>query len=103
MRLLRVSAVALALSACATGMTERASRVRIVQPAMVQGYEFLGQVTGNSPLSGVARTAGYENALAELLDNAAALGATHVVLTGDRGPRYWTVSQNLRGEAFRQR
>lgn len=75
----------------------------MVPASAVAGFVHLGQVAGTSLQTGIGKDAGYANARNELLDNAAALGATHVVLTDDRGAgRYWALSQQLHGEAYRQ-
>lgn len=90
---------------CATDMTSRATRVRIVNVEQVHQCEteceFLGNVKGRAfpgagLLSwwGVGRSLAYNNALDELLDNAAELGATHVFI--DFGDYH-----ELRGEAYR--
>lgn len=95
----RSIAIVILLASCATGITDGAAKVRIVQTGDVAGYSFVGNVMGTSSLDGLARRTGYENALDELLDNAAALGATHVVLTNNRGPAFWG-GQTVRGEAI---
>lgn len=90
---------------CATDMSTRATRVRIVNVEQVQQCEkeceFLGNVKGRAfPGAGliswwsVGRSIAYNNALDQLLDNAAELGATHVFIDfGDYN--------ELRGEAYR--
>lgn len=90
----------LLIGGCSTTMTQRASMVRLATPEDVKTFKFLGRVQGSSSLTGVSRQTGYANAKNELLDNAAALGATHVVMIGDKGPVYWTFSQRLEGEAY---
>ena len=76
----------------------------MVRPATrdeVKGYKFLGVVQGSSMMSGVLRHSGYENAINEMLEKAAAKGATHVVLDPKSEPHYWTTNQYVRGEAYR--
>ncbi|TXL77515.1 DUF4156 domain-containing protein [Vineibacter terrae] len=96
-------AAAVATSGCATSLSEAGARVQIVGPDQVADYQYVGQVMGSSIQAGVARNQGYMNAVNELLEQAAAMGATHVVLTFNPGPAYWTWSQTVRGEAFRPR
>ena len=93
------------ICACATDMTTRATRVRVVNVEQVQRCEkeceFLGNVKGRAfPGAGiiswwsVGRSIAYNNALDRILDNAAELGATHVFIDfGDYN--------ELRGEAYR--
>jgi hypothetical protein len=101
MRAAIVTLLTSALISC-TSMTDQGAKVRVVGPSEVQGYQFVGQVTGSAPFGGLVRTATYESAMNQLLNNAAALGATRVVLTqGERGPRFWTFEQNIRADAYR--
>ncbi|TWT13686.1 DUF4156 domain-containing protein [Reyranella sp. CPCC 100927] len=97
----RVLCIALVVSACTTPMTPAGMQVRFAKKEEVAGCTFLGQVTGTSTQAGVQRSQGYENATNDLLNNAGALGATHVVMTDNRGPRYWSFGQNVRGDAMR--
>lgn len=86
-----------ALSACArTPLATRASRVRLLSAEQAhfveERCEFLGNVVGTSYWT-LSRDIAHSNALHELMDNAAELGATHVFVNeGD--------FRNLRGEAF---
>lgn len=98
---LSIVALAVPLTGCAGQMTDRASRVRMAEADAVKECQFLGQVTGTSTLTGVARHSGYQNAINELLDEAAGRGASHVLLSRDNRPAYWTFAQNVRGEAYR--
>lgn len=93
------------LTSCASEMSTRATRVRLVPIEKLQDVErtcnFLGNVQGQSyPLAGclcwwcVARSVSYNNAMNELLDNAAEIGATHVFVTPGTYP-------DLRGVAYR--
>ncbi len=94
-------AAALVLAACATPLSDRAAKVRIVHSTEeVKGYTFLGQVVGSSAMTGVMRHQGMENAVNEVLDKAAAMGATHVLMP-DKKASYWTFSENVRGEAYK--
>jgi len=94
----------LLLNSCATHIATRATQVRLVSALQAQNVEdqceFLGNVTGTEfPYGGclswwqVWRRISYNNALNEMMKNAAELGATHMFAnTGD----YY----DLRGEAF---
>ena len=95
----------LTLASCASEISTRASRVYMVSAIQVQrvesGCEFLGSVTGSSFLWGGCclsylawRDVAYNNALNELVDNAAELGATHVFVNLGTG-------EGLRGDAYR--
>ena len=97
--------LAFTLTSCATKMRTRPTRVRLVSVEQVNEVEvqckFLGNVTGASyPCLGlfswwsIMRDVGHNNALNELLDNAAELGATHVFVNLGDYP-------DLRGEAYR--
>lgn len=99
-----VAAFALVLASCATEMSTRATRVRLVSVDQINECEvqceFLGNVQGESyPYGGwlfwlyTPRRIAYNNALNELLDNAAELGATHVYVNLGDYP-------DLRGEAY---
>ena len=99
-----IAAFTLALASCATEMSTRASRVRLVSVDQMNECEvrceFLGNVQGESyPCFGwlfwsyTTRRIAYNNALNELLDNAAELGATHVYVNLGDYP-------DLRGEAY---
>ncbi len=96
---------ALTLASCASEISTRASRVYMVSAPQVQRVEyeceFLGTVTGSSffwggcCLSYLAwRDVAYNNALNELVDNAAEIGATHVFVNLGTG-------EGLRGDAYR--
>lgn len=105
MALLLCLIAALTLTSCATELSTRASRVYMVSAVQVHKVEgdceYLGSVTGSSffwggcCLSYLAwRDVAYNNALNELLDNAAELGATHVFVNLGTG-------EGLRGDAYR--
>ena len=96
---------ALMLTSCATDMSTRASRVRLVSAEQVHQCEVqceaLGNVQGSSyPAFGclswwsTVRQIAHNNALNELLDNAAEIGATHLFVNLGDYP-------DLRGEAYR--
>jgi hypothetical protein len=95
--------VVLVLTGCATTMSDRASRIRIIAAGEAKQYEYVGLIEGSSSLSGVARHTGYQNALNEVLDKAAGKGAEFVVLDPNSKPAYWTTSQVIRAEAFKRK
>jgi hypothetical protein len=78
--------------------------IKVVTPADVKGngFKYLGVVEGSSTLTGVAKESGYRSALNEAMNNAATLGATHLVLDDRSKPRYWSTSIIVRGEAYRE-
>lgn len=94
---------ALSLCACATTMSERASRVQIISADEAKQYEFVSQLTSSSSLTGVARSTGYQNALNDVLDQAAAKGAEFIVLDSGSGPSYWATSEVVRASAYRRK
>lgn len=96
-------AMLLVLFGCATTMSDRASRIRIITAEEAKQYDYVGLLQGSSSLSGVARHTGYQNALNEVLDEAAAKGAEFVVLDPNSAPSYWTTSQVIRAEAFKRK
>ena len=96
--------LAFTLVSCATKMKTRPTRVRLISVEQVHEVEvqckFVGNVTGASypclglfSWWGIMRDVGHNNALNELLDNAAELGATHVFVNLGDYP-------DLRGEAY---
>lgn len=95
----------LALASCSSTLSTRASRVRLISAMQAHQVEseceFLANVTGSYPRGGCCLCLGYpgcwtynNNALNELLDHAAELGATHVFVNLGN-------NQELRGEAYR--
>jgi hypothetical protein len=104
LRLVRIGIVLSLLAAsCATQLTERGARIKIISAEEAKSYEYVGIVEGSSSLTGLARHTGYQNALNEVLDRAAAMGADFVVIGRDSAPRYWTTSEHVRGEAYKKR
>jgi hypothetical protein len=90
------------IASCATQLTERGSRIKIISAEEATSYQYVGIVEGSSTLTGLARHTGYQNALNEMLDKAAAMGADFVVIDKYSAPRYWTTSENVRAEAYRK-
>ena len=90
------------LAGCATSMSDRASRVQVITKDEAKGYQFVANVSGSSTLTGVARHTGYQNAMNEVLDNAAKAGAQFVVIDPDSAPSYWTTSEVIRASAYKK-
>ena len=93
LRRLSCLGILVGLIGCATTMSERASRIRIITEEEARQYEYVGSVVASSSLTGVARQTGYQNALNEVLDEAAAKGAEFIVLDPNSKPAYWTTSE----------
>jgi len=93
----------LVLVGCATTMSDRASRIRIITAEEAKQYEYVGIIQGYSSLSGVARHTGYQNALTQVLDEAAAMGAEFVVLNPNNESSYWNTGQLVRAEAYKRK
>lgn len=70
---------ALFLGGCATSPSPQAARIIEADEQMVRGCKFLGHFRGYSGATGVFRDTGAENSRAEVLNKAAARGATHIV------------------------
>lgn len=92
----------LALSACATTMSERASHIQIISAEEAKPYQFVAQLSSSSSLTGVARHTGYQNALNDVLDQAAAKGAQFIVLDPNSSPSYWSTSEVVRATAYKR-
>ncbi|KAF1371383.1 hypothetical protein [Yokenella regensburgei] len=103
MKKLLVGLVVILMTGCATSMSERASHVQVISQDAAKQYEFVANVSGSSTLTGVARHTGYQNAMNELLDNAAKIGAQFVVIDPASAPSYWTTSEVIRATAFKKK
>lgn len=89
------------LAGCAN-MSAAGQRVEVVS-VPPPGGRFVGNVYASSPLAGwAAKDVSYQNALNKALNEAGSLGATHLVLDGEQGARFWGVSQSVRGRAYRR-
>jgi len=97
MKKARVLAAALLLVGCSSALTPEGAKVQEADEKMVARCSFLGNVTGIS-MAGNTQTQAMERARNSARDQAAKLGATHVVL-GDMTParHSYTVS----GRAYR--
>jgi hypothetical protein len=91
------------MTACAS-MTDSGRLVETVSAREVYGMEFVGNVATSSPLAGVAfQHVSYQNAMNKALNQAAAMGATHLVLDEGTSSRFWGVNQSVRGKAYRRK
>lgn len=72
-------ALSFAVSSCATAPSAAAGRVQEADTQMVASCKYLGEVQGSSGWGNLAASAGMENSKNEARENAAKLGATHVV------------------------
>ena len=100
---LAIFIASLLLVACGTTMSERASRVQIISVEEAKQHEFVQNLSASSGLTGVARHTGYQNALNEVLEKAAAIGADFIVLAPGSGPSYWTTSEVVRAAAYKRK
>ncbi len=66
---------------CATTKSEMAAKVLQADERMITNCKYLGDVTGTSGWGNLAASTGVNNAKNEALEQAASLGATHVVWT----------------------
>ncbi len=67
------------ISGCAVAPSAAASHVLEADAKMVASCKFVGEVQGSSGWGNLAASAGMSNAKNEARDNAAKLGATHIV------------------------
>lgn len=95
---MRVTAplIALLLGGCASGINS--SGVQPASPDQVTSCRYLDDVLGTSILYGLFASAGGDNARAQALDKARAMGATHIVWNAPTG-RYG--STDVSGKAYR--
>ena len=84
-------------------MTPEGSKIKVSTKDEVKGFEYLGIVEGSSSMTGVARDTGFRSALNEVMNKAAKLGATNIVLDEKSESKYWTTSENVRAEAYRNK
>jgi hypothetical protein len=85
---------------CAS-LSEVGRRVEVVNAPPANGH-FIGTVMASSPLAGLAfKDPSYANALRKAMNQAGKMGATHLVLPDDSGPRFWGVNQDVRASAYR--
>lgn len=77
MRLISIILASLCLSGCIIEQSDRSKRVTVALPEMVTECAYVGEVTGNSKITLLPQ--GEQLARYRALDEAAGLGATHIV------------------------
>lgn len=75
----------LAIVGCASTPTPKAASIVEADERMVVECKFLGSVFGDTAYGGFANDLAANNAKVDLLEKAAKLGATHVVITSLHG------------------
>lgn len=91
-----ILAAALALTGCASGINS--TGVQPASPDQVTSCRYLDDVLGTSIFYGLFASAGGDNARAQALDKARAIGATHIVWNAPTA-RYG--STDVSGKAYR--
>lgn len=82
-------ASSLLLAGCATTLSASAAKVQDADNKMIAYCKFVGNVQGSSGWGNVAATTGMQNSKNEAMEEAATLGATHIVwdnISGGRTP-----------------
>ncbi len=74
-----------ALSGCTTSLSASARKVQDADMTILGKCNFLGDVQGSSGWGNLAASAGMQNAKNEAREEAAAMGATHIMWTGIAG------------------
>ena len=85
MKLFALAAITFFLAGCATSLSANAMRVQDADVTIVGKCTFVGDVQGSSGWGNLAASAGMQNAKNEAREQAAAMGATHVIWTGIAG------------------
>jgi len=67
------------INGCAVAPSAAAARVQEADAQMVSSCKYLGEVQGSSGWGNLAASAGMENAKTEARENAAKLGASHIL------------------------
>jgi hypothetical protein len=75
----------LTMTGCTTSLSARAMKVQDADMATVARCRFVGDVQGSSGWGNLAASAGMQNAKNEGREQAATMGATHVIWTGVAG------------------
>ena len=73
------------LVGCSTTLSKKAQKVKLADINMVKGCQLLDTVDGSSSVGNLMSSTGAKNAKNEVIEKAARLGATHIVLTGSAG------------------
>jgi len=74
-----------AMTGCTTSLSARAMKVQDADTVTVARCRFVGDVQGSSGWGNLAASAGMQNAKNEGREQAATMGATHVIWTGVAG------------------
>jgi hypothetical protein len=85
MRAVSISPLLLFVVVCACGVSQAAKSILDADDHLVADCKFLGNVHGSSGWGGFAQGAGIENAKNGAREDAAKLGATHVVWVSESG------------------
>ena len=88
---------AFVLTACST-----ISPVKLSTSDEVKGYASLGTISSTSPFGGLFKSASYQAAVSGVLDKAAMMGATDVVLDPNSEPVFLAVCETARGVAYKR-
>lgn len=94
---LSVVVLPILVSACATTLSPAARQVRVADTSMVSDCTFLGNAQGSSGWGNLAASTGMQNARNEAREQAADMGATHVVWENVEGG----YSPSAFGKAYR--
>ena len=79
------------LASCASTPSNRAANVKEADPGTVSRCQLLGTVIGSSLIGGVVVKTGGTNAMVDAREQAADMGATHIVFMAvDSGNQYST-------------
>jgi hypothetical protein len=98
MRYLVLAAAAFTLSACSTAPSQRAAQIKDADEKMVEACTYVGEVEGTSIWGGPGgHGAAMNNSKNEARDQAAKLGATHVVWS----PMSQSTLTAISGRAYR--
>lgn len=73
------------LSSCTTTLSASARNVKDADITIIEKCNFLGDVQGSSGWGNLAASAGMQNAKNEAREEAAVMGATHIVWTSVAG------------------
>lgn len=75
-------ATLLLTTGCTTSLSARAAKVQDADMTIIERCKFVGDVQGSSGWGNLAASAGMQNAKNEAREQAAEMGATHVIWTG---------------------
>ena len=75
----------LLMAGCTTSLSTRAMKVQDADITIMERCKFVGDVQGSSGWGNLAASAGMQNAKNEAREQAAEMGATHVIWSGVAG------------------